>query len=59
MRAMGWNFRGFGQSGRKNLLKDYLRKFRIDIIFLQETIRQSFSLSELEGLVHGDRFFLD
>jgi endonuclease/exonuclease/phosphatase family metal-dependent hydrolase len=38
-------------------LKDYLRKYKVDIIFLQETIRQEFTLQELEGFEFGDKFY--
>jgi endonuclease/exonuclease/phosphatase family metal-dependent hydrolase len=34
-----------------------LRKYKVDIIFLQETIRQEFTLQELEGFEFGDKFF--
>jgi hypothetical protein len=34
MRVLIWNFRGFGNRGRRNQLKDYLRKYKVDIIFL-------------------------
>ena len=51
-----WNIRGFGRRDRRNQLRDYLRKMKVDIIFLQETIRQDFSLHELESLDMGDKF---
>jgi endonuclease/exonuclease/phosphatase family metal-dependent hydrolase len=38
-------------------LKDYLQKYKVDIIFLQETIRQEFTLQELEGFEFGDKFY--
>jgi endonuclease/exonuclease/phosphatase family metal-dependent hydrolase len=57
MRALIWNFRGFGNRGRRNQLKDYLHKYKVDIIFLQETIRQEFTLQELEGFEFGDKFY--
>jgi exonuclease III len=57
MRVLIWNFRGFGNGGRRNQLKDYLRKYKVDILFLHETIRQDFSLQELEGFEFGDKFY--
>jgi exonuclease III len=57
MRALIWNIRGFGRRGRRDQLRDFLRKARVDILFLQETIRQEFSLQELESLEIGDKFF--
>lgn len=56
MRCLIWNMRGFGARGRCALLKDYLRKVKIDIIFLQETIRQSFTCAELDSLDPSDKF---
>jgi hypothetical protein len=57
MRVLISNFRGFGNRGHRNQLKDYLRKYKVDILFLQETIRQDFSLQELEGFEFGDKFY--
>jgi hypothetical protein len=57
MRALIWNFRGFGNRGHQNQLKDYLRKYKVYIIFLQKTIRQEFTLQELEGFEFGDKFY--
>jgi exonuclease III len=57
MRAIIWNIRGFGPRGRRNQLRDFLRNSRVDILFLWETIRQDFTLQELESLEVGDKFF--
>jgi hypothetical protein len=54
---MGWNIRGFGARGRRNQLRNFLRLHNIDIIFLQESIKQDFTLQELENLEFGDKFF--
>jgi exonuclease III len=56
MRAMFWNIRGFGVRGRRTMLKDYLRKHRIDIVCLQETIKQDFTDEELRSLEVGETF---
>ena len=53
---MGWNPRGFGRRGRRSQLKEYIRKEKLDIIFLQETMRQDFTDQELRGLVNGESF---
>ena len=45
-----WNMRGFGQEGRRNQLKEHMRREDVDIVGLQETIRSDFSIPELEGL---------
>jgi hypothetical protein len=51
------NIRGFRRKGRRTLLKDYLREHKIDVVLLQETIKQDFSDSELRSLEAGDKFF--
>jgi exonuclease III len=56
MRAAGWNMRGFGRSGRRTQLQEFIKKERLDIIFLQETMRQDFIDQELRSLVSGDLF---
>jgi exonuclease III len=38
IRAFIWNVRGFGQEGRRNQLKEYIRQEDVDIVGLQETI---------------------
>ena len=57
MRAGGWNIRGFGQSGHRTQIKDCMRKENMDIVFLQETIKQSFTDQELRNQESRDRFF--
>jgi endonuclease/exonuclease/phosphatase family metal-dependent hydrolase len=48
--------RGFGRSGRRTQLHDFIRKEQLDIIFLQETMPQDFTDHELRGLVNGELF---
>uniref|UniRef100_A0ACD6AD80 Uncharacterized protein n=1 Tax=Avena sativa TaxID=4498 RepID=A0ACD6AD80_AVESA len=48
--AFIWNIRGFGHDGRRQQIRDYLRLEDVDIVGLQETIRQDFSIPELQGL---------
>ena len=50
IRLFDWNLRGFGQEGRRNQLREHMRREDVDIVGLQETIRQDFSIQELEGL---------
>jgi endonuclease/exonuclease/phosphatase family metal-dependent hydrolase len=57
MKVFIWNIRGFARRGRRNQLKDVLRINKVDIIFLQETTRQDFTLAELDSLEVGDKFF--
>ena len=57
MRILFWNIRGFSGAGRRTLIKDLLRKHNIDIICLQETIKQDFTDLELQNLEVGEKFF--
>lgn len=50
MRVLFWIIRGFGSAARKGQIKDYIIKERIDIIGLQETIKQDFSDNELNDI---------
>jgi hypothetical protein len=56
MRAAGWNMRGFGRSGRRTQLRDFISKEQLDLIILQETMRQDFTDQELRSLVNGELF---
>jgi exonuclease III len=56
MRIMNWNFRGLGRCGRTTQLKDYLRKEKIDIICLQETIKTEFTDHEIRSIKPGEMF---
>jgi exonuclease III len=53
MRIVGWNIHGFG---RKTQIKELARKEAVDVLFLQETIRQDFTDQELRSLVNGEVF---
>ena len=57
MRALFYNIRGFGRAGRRTLIKNLLREHRIDIVCLQETIKQDFTDVELQSLEVGEKFF--
>jgi endonuclease/exonuclease/phosphatase family metal-dependent hydrolase len=58
LRALAWNLRGFGRLGRRTQLRDFFLKKKegIDIICLQETMKQSFDGHELRSLDIEDRF---
>lgn len=56
MKAFFWNIRGFGARGHRNQLRTYCSRERPDIICLQETIKQPFTLSELDSLVAPHAF---
>jgi hypothetical protein len=46
MRDLIYNLLEFGCEGRRTKLKDYMMQHRLNVIGLQETIRQSFSIAE-------------
>ena len=56
MKCLFWNMRGYRSRGRKSQLIEYLKKVKVDIIFLSETMRQSFTMQELECFDLGDKF---
>jgi exonuclease III len=55
MRVVFWNVRGLGAAGRQRQLREMVFEQKVDIICLQETIKQSFTDRELRNLV-GDNF---
>lgn len=56
MRVLFWNMRGFGKASRRGQLKSHITKEKIDIIGLQETVRQDFSDSELRNISGNANF---
>ena len=48
MRILVWNIRGLGSAGRRKQLIELVNKFSFDCICLQETIKYSFRLRELD-----------
>ena len=50
IRLLDWNMRGFGQDDRRYQLIRYIREEEVDIVGIQETIKQDFSIHELQGL---------
>ena len=56
MKMLFWNIRGMGKQARVRHLKDLVAQEQIDIIGIQETIKQSFSIQELENLVKWGLF---
>ena len=56
MKALIWNIRGFGARGRRDQLKDLVRSENVDFIGLVETIKSSFSSSDLSAIAGIDRF---
>ena len=56
MRVLSWNVRGLGNAARKGQVRNYILKERIDIVGLQETVKQDFSDHELNELARGLNF---
>jgi exonuclease III len=50
MKFLSWNIRGMGQLGRINQLREFLTQEKVDIIGIQETIKQEFSVRELNWI---------
>jgi exonuclease III len=57
MRCLFWNIRGFGWRGHRTILKEYLSLHKIDMVFLQETVKQEFTDTGLRSLEVGEKFF--
>lgn len=55
MKVLFWNIRGLGAVGRQRQLRELVFEHRIDIVCIQETIKNDFSDRELRGLL-GDQF---
>jgi exonuclease III len=56
MRFLIQNIRGWGAPRRRTQLKNIFKTDQVDIIGLQETIKQDFSAQELRWLEHGGQF---
>lgn len=56
MRALLWNIRGMGKKARGGQLKDFISRENIDIVGIQETIKQNFQDNELKDLSGGVPF---
>jgi exonuclease III len=48
---------GFGGKKRRGQLKELIDKNRVDILYLQETMKREVSISELRGLVGNSNFY--
>jgi hypothetical protein len=51
IKILCWNIRGLGGKGRRKQLKELMYKYKVDVICLQETMKEHFTLSELRELV--------
>jgi exonuclease III len=51
-----WNIRGLGKLARMRQLSELIIKEKVDVVGVQETIKQSFSLRELQCLNQGGEY---
>jgi len=58
MRILVWNIRGLGSAGRRKQLIELVNKFSFDCICLQETIKSSFRLRELDRFAGQSELFI-
>lgn len=56
MRYIFWNIRGFGHSGRRTLLKEYITREGINFVAFQETIKADFSHRNLTSIDPFSKF---
>jgi hypothetical protein len=56
MRILCWNIRGLGSKGRRKQLKQWVVSQNVEVICLQETMKENFSIAKLRGLVTGQNF---
>ena len=50
MRTLFWNVRGLGSSHRRKLVRNHILQENFDVVALQETIKQSFEVSEFREM---------
>lgn len=53
MNILFWNIRGLNSGGRKKQLGELMSKHQVDVVCLQETIKQKFTNRELSSLARG------
>jgi exonuclease III len=51
MRILCWNIRGLGSKGRRKQLKEWVVSQNVEVVCLQETVKEDFSIAELRGLM--------
>ena len=56
MNCLFWNIRGMGKPARVRQLKELLIQHQIDMVGVQETIKQDFTPRELDNLSSGGSF---
>lgn len=56
MRFLFWNVRGLGKGSRRRQVREFINDHNLEVVGLQETIKNSFSDAELLELA-GNRNF--
>ena len=56
MTTLFWNIRGMGKTARVRQLKELNSHENVEIVGIQQTIKQDFSNHELAALTHGKAF---
>jgi exonuclease III len=56
MKILFWNIRGLGGEGRRKQLREMMADQRIDVVCLQETIKEDFNQWELRALCDQGNF---
>jgi exonuclease III len=56
MRFLFWNVRGLGKTNRKQQMREFIDEHKLQMVGLQETMRESFSDRELLDIA-GTREF--
>lgn len=59
MNILFWNVRGLNSGGRRKQIGDLMVKHQVDVVCLQETIKQNFTVRELAGLARGHEMSWD
>lgn len=57
MKILFWNIRGINSGGRKKQLGEIMVKQQVDVVCLQETIKQRFTPRELASFARGQDMF--
>jgi exonuclease III len=50
MRFLFWNVRGVGKDSRRKQVKEFIEEHKLEVVGLQETIKDDFTVSELREL---------
>ena len=53
MKILIWNIRGLGQKARIRQLRELIQKEQVEVVGIQETIKQDFSSSDLGRIESG------